>query len=115
MVDYTVFRVGLRVIGMAVFLYAAAAAVFGKDLLPNPLFGMVYVWWWVGPVPQRRLRLVQGFQLLGALHPGPQRPHHAPRQHRAAHLLRRGGRDLPVGSALTGVGPETRLHLLFAA
>ena len=36
---------------MVVFLYAAAAAVFGKDLLTNPVFGMVYVWWWVGLVP----------------------------------------------------------------
>ena len=27
------------------------AAVFGKDLLTNPVFGMFYVWWWVGLVP----------------------------------------------------------------
>ena len=50
-VDSAVFRIGLRVFGLAVFLYAAAAAVFGKDLLTNPVFGMVYVWWWVGLVP----------------------------------------------------------------
>ena len=50
-VDSTAFRVGLRVVGMVLFLYAAAAAVFGKDLLTNPVFGMVYVWWWVGLVP----------------------------------------------------------------
>ena len=50
-VDSTAFRVGLRVLGMVVFLYAAAAAVFGKDLLTNPVFGIVYVWWWVGLVP----------------------------------------------------------------
>ena len=36
---------------MVVFLYAAMAAVFGKDLLTNPIFGMFYVWWWVGLVP----------------------------------------------------------------
>ncbi len=56
-VDSTAFRVGLRVFGIAVFAYAAAAAVFGKDLLTNPVFGMVYVWWWVGLVP---LSLVLG-------------------------------------------------------
>ena len=27
------------------------AAVFGRDLLTNPVFGMFYVWWWVGLVP----------------------------------------------------------------
>ena len=38
----------LRVLGMVVFLYAALAGVRGKDLLINPVFGMFYVWWWVG-------------------------------------------------------------------
>jgi hypothetical protein len=51
LVDSRAFRVGLRVLGMVVFLYAAFAAVFGKDLLTNPVFGMFYVWWWVGLVP----------------------------------------------------------------
>jgi hypothetical protein len=50
-VDSAAFRVGLRVLGIVVFLYAAMAAVFGKDLLTNPFFGMFYVWWWVGLVP----------------------------------------------------------------
>lgn len=50
-VDSTGFRVALRVLGLVVFLYAAMAAVFGKDLLTNPFFGMFYVWWWVGLVP----------------------------------------------------------------
>jgi hypothetical protein len=50
-VDSRSFRVALRVLGMVVFLYAAFAAVFGKDLLTNPVFGMFYVWWWVGLVP----------------------------------------------------------------
>ena len=45
------YRVVLRAFGMAVFLWAAFAAVFGKDLLTNPFFGMFYVWWWVGLVP----------------------------------------------------------------
>ena len=38
----------LRVVGMVVFLYAALTGVLGKDLLINPVFGMFYVWWWVG-------------------------------------------------------------------
>jgi hypothetical protein len=50
-VDARWFAVLLRVAGMAVFLYGAAAAVFGKDLLTNPVFGMFYIWWWIGLVP----------------------------------------------------------------
>ena len=50
-VDSAAFRIVLRVLGMVVLLYAATAAVFGKDLLTNPFFGMFYVWWWVGLVP----------------------------------------------------------------
>ena len=50
-VDSTGFRVALRVLGFALFLYAAMAAVLGKDLLTNPFFGFFYVWWWVGLVP----------------------------------------------------------------
>lgn len=50
-VDATAFRVVLRVLGMTVFLYGAYAAVLGQDLLTNPVFGMFYVWWWVGLVP----------------------------------------------------------------
>ena len=38
----------LRVFGLVVFLYAAVAGILGKDLLTNPIFGMFYVWWWVG-------------------------------------------------------------------
>ena len=47
----TGFRAGLRVLGMVVFAYAVTVAVFGEDLLTNPFFGIVYVWWWVGLVP----------------------------------------------------------------
>jgi hypothetical protein len=32
-------------------VYTAVAAVFGQDLLTNPIFGIFYVWWWVGLVP----------------------------------------------------------------
>ena len=38
----------LRVLGAVVFLWAAVAGIAGKDLLINPVFGMFYVWWWVG-------------------------------------------------------------------
>lgn len=41
-------RIVLRVAGMALFLLAAASALFGQSSLTNPFFGMVYVWWWVG-------------------------------------------------------------------
>lgn len=50
-VDSTPWRVACRVLGLVVFLYAAMAAVFGKDLVNNPVLGMFYVWWWVGLVP----------------------------------------------------------------
>ena len=49
-VDSTAYRVTLRVVGMILFLYTAIAAVFGQDLLTNPVFGIFYVWWWVGLV-----------------------------------------------------------------
>jgi hypothetical protein len=41
----------LRVAGFAFFLYVAAAALFGKDTLINPVFGVFYVLLWVGIVP----------------------------------------------------------------
>lgn len=50
-VDSTAWRVGCRVLGFVVFLYAAMAAVLGKDVVINPIFGVFYVWWWVGLVP----------------------------------------------------------------
>ena len=40
-----------RVLGMAFFLYVAAAAVLGKDTLVNPFLGTFYVLLWVGIVP----------------------------------------------------------------
>jgi hypothetical protein len=50
-VDATWWRVLWRVVGFAIFLYVAAAALFGEDLVINPVFGVFYVWWWVGLVP----------------------------------------------------------------
>ncbi|MQW75730.1 hypothetical protein GHK92_07585 [Nocardioides sp. dk4132] len=47
----TPFRVAARVLGMALFVFAAVAALFGENLLTNPIFGIFYVWWWVGLVP----------------------------------------------------------------
>ncbi|MCD4533906.1 hypothetical protein LRP67_07420 [Nocardioides sp. cx-169] len=44
-------RVGLRGVGFVVFAYAVMVAVLGEDQLTNPLFGIFYVWWWVGLVP----------------------------------------------------------------
>ena len=42
-------------LGLVVFLYGGIAAVFGKDLVINPIFGVFYVWWWVGLVPRSLL------------------------------------------------------------
>jgi hypothetical protein len=50
-VDSAAWRIGLRTLGFALFAYTAAAAIFGKDLVINPVFGVFYVWWWVGLVP----------------------------------------------------------------
>jgi len=44
-------RITWRVLGFALFAWTAAAAIFGKDLVINPIFGVFYVWWWVGLVP----------------------------------------------------------------
>ncbi|PVG81576.1 hypothetical protein DDE18_16330 [Nocardioides gansuensis] len=46
---------GLRVLGMALFLYVGFAAVFGKNSLVNPFLGVFYVWVWVGLVPMSLL------------------------------------------------------------
>ena len=45
------YAVVLRLVGLALFGFAAMCAVLGQDLLINPFFGMFYVWWWVGLVP----------------------------------------------------------------
>jgi hypothetical protein len=41
------FRLVLRLFGFAVFLFTAAAAVFGEDMSTNPVFGIFYVLLWV--------------------------------------------------------------------
>ena len=51
LVDAPAFRLVLRALGLLLLAYVAVAAVLGKDLLTNPVFGMFYVWWWVGLVP----------------------------------------------------------------
>jgi hypothetical protein len=50
-VDALWWRVLWRTLGFALFAYVATAAVLGKDLVSNPVFGVFYVWWWVGLVP----------------------------------------------------------------
>jgi hypothetical protein len=50
-VDSRGFAVALRVVGVVALGYVAVAAVLGQDLLTNPVFGIFYVWWWVGLVP----------------------------------------------------------------
>ena len=51
LVDHPAFGVALRVAGMLGLAWFVLAAVAGQDLLTNPVFGMFYVWWWVGLVP----------------------------------------------------------------
>ena len=51
LVDHPAFSVVVRALGFAFFLYVAAAAVAGPDLLTNPTFGVFYVLLWVGIVP----------------------------------------------------------------
>jgi hypothetical protein len=41
------FRLALRLTGLLVFGFAAVAAIFGKDLNTNPVFGIFYVLLWV--------------------------------------------------------------------
>ena len=65
-VDSTGWRALWRTVGMLLALFTAMAAVFGKDLVINPVFGIFYVWWWVGLVP---LSLVLG-PVWKAISPG---------------------------------------------
>ena len=51
LIDSSAYAASLRVVGMLVFGWFVLAAVFGRDLLTNPTFGMFYVWLWVGLVP----------------------------------------------------------------
>jgi hypothetical protein len=47
--DSTAWRVAMRVLGMVFFAFFVIAAL-GPDKETNPIFGVVYVWWWVGVV-----------------------------------------------------------------
>jgi hypothetical protein len=50
-VDSTAFLWGARLFGLVLTAYTLWVAVWGKDLLTNPVFGMFYVLLWVGLVP----------------------------------------------------------------
>jgi hypothetical protein len=50
-VDSAAWRALLRVVGLVSLLYLVLVALAGKDLLTNPIFGIFYVWIWVGIVP----------------------------------------------------------------
>lgn len=50
-VDAPWFGTAARLVGVLALVYVAVVALFGKDLLTNPLFGIFYVWWWVGLIP----------------------------------------------------------------
>jgi hypothetical protein len=49
--DSSWLRWGVRLFGLAVFLYAGMALLAGADRLTNPIFGFVYILVWVGLVP----------------------------------------------------------------
>jgi hypothetical protein len=49
-IDSATFSFLLRTVGFLFFGYVVWAAVAGPDLLVNPVFGVVYVWLWVGVV-----------------------------------------------------------------
>ncbi|WGL53484.1 hypothetical protein P5P86_06530 [Nocardioides sp. BP30] len=51
LVDSTGWRAALRVVGLLFFAYTVMVSVFGQDLEINPVFGIFYIWWWVGLVP----------------------------------------------------------------
>ena len=74
-VDSRGFSVAARAVGIVLFLYVAVASVFGKDLLTNPVFGIFYVWWWVGLVPASVLlgpvwRAISPVRTINAWSPG---------------------------------------------
>ena len=49
-VDSALYRGLLRLVGLLGLIYLVLVAVRGKDLLINPIFGIFYVWIWVGMV-----------------------------------------------------------------
>lgn len=50
-VDSPAFLVFTRTLGMAAFAFCVLCLTLGKDLLTNPIFGIIYVFLWVGIVP----------------------------------------------------------------
>jgi hypothetical protein len=70
-VDSVWWRGLLRVLGFLALVYLVVVATLGKDLLINPLFGIFYVWIWVGvPVASLLLgrvwRAISPFRLISA-------------------------------------------------
>ncbi len=70
-VDSVWWRGLLRLVGLVALLYLIVIAVFGKDLLINPIFGIFYVWIWVGvPVASlffgRVWKAISPFRLISA-------------------------------------------------
>jgi hypothetical protein len=70
-VDSVWWRALLRLVGLLALVYLAIVAVFGKDLLLNPIFGIYYVWIWVGMVPASLLfgrvwRAISPFRLISS-------------------------------------------------
>ena len=70
-VDSVWWRGFLHLIGLLALAYLIVIAVLGKDLLINPIFGIFYVWIWVGvPVASalfgRVWRAISPFRLISA-------------------------------------------------
>lgn len=51
MLDSTGWSLLLRALGLAFFCFMLWPTLFGPDSLINPIFGVIYVWLWVGLVP----------------------------------------------------------------
>jgi hypothetical protein len=70
-IDSAMWRGLLRLVGLLALVYLIVLAVFGKDLLLNPIFGIFYVWIWVGMVPASLLfgrvwRAISPFRLISS-------------------------------------------------
>ncbi len=70
-VDSAAFRWVFRLVGLLALCYLVLVAVRGKDLLINPIFGIFYVWIWVGMVPASLLfgrvwRAISPFRSINA-------------------------------------------------
>jgi hypothetical protein len=68
-VDSVWWRGLLRLVGLLALVYLVVIATFGKDLLINPIFGIFYVWIWVGvPIASllfgRVWRAISPFRLI---------------------------------------------------